>query len=165
MDITDLILADHHRQRLAFAVLDDVDPKDTERLGALWKDLAEFLEVHAAAEEAVFYPELLKLADEGGEETRDAVGDHNDIREAVQRAAAAEVGSDDWWAAVKDAREANTEHMGEEEDDGLPDFRRHASAQLRNDLAIAFETAKTTTAAPGLDTDVKDPDAYVEANS
>ncbi|MCW2778199.1 MAG: hypothetical protein JWN17_1924 [Frankiales bacterium] len=165
MDITDLILADHHRQRLAFAVLDDVDPSDTERLGALWGDLAQFLEVHAAAEEAVFYPELLRLADEGGEETRDAIGDHNEIREAVEKAAAAEVGSRDWWDAVKAARSANTEHMGEEEDDGLPDFRRHASAQLRNDLAVAFETAKTTAAAPQLDTDVKDPDQYVEEHS
>src|ERR1700709_2389977 len=99
MDITELILADHHEQRRAFARLDDVALDDTESLRLLWGDLAHFLEVHAAAEEAVFYPELLRLADTGGEETKDAIGDHNDIRDAVRDSARHEVGSDAWWKA------------------------------------------------------------------
>jgi hypothetical protein len=165
VDITELILNDHHQQRIAFAVLDDVDPADTERLGAIWGDLADFLEVHAAAEEEVFYPELLKIADPDGEETKDAVSDHNDIRDAVAEAARHEVGTDAWWEAVGKARAANTEHMGEEEDEGLADFRKHASLETRNTLAIAFEAAKTASQAPSLDQSDKDPDAYVEENS
>ncbi len=165
MDITELILNDHHRQRLAFAVLDDVDRADIERLGLLWTELASFLEVHAAAEEAVFYPELLRHADPGGAETKDAIGDHNDIRDAVAEAARHEVGTAQWWAAVGKARRANTEHMGEEEDEGLPDFRRHASLELRDELAARFQAAKTAAVAPTLDQSDKDPDSYVEENS
>jgi hypothetical protein len=168
MDITELILTDHHRQRQAFAILDDIDPADTERLAAIWSELATFLEVHAAAEEAVFYPELLKLADPGGDEaaeTTDAIGDHNDIRDAVAEAGRHRVGTKVWWEAVGQARKANTEHMGEEEDEGLADFRKHASLETRHQLAIAFQAAKTPTKAGELDQTDKDPDSYVEDNS
>ena len=34
MDITELILSDHHEQRRMFAVLDEVDPADTATLSA-----------------------------------------------------------------------------------------------------------------------------------
>lgn len=165
VDITELILNDHHRQRQGFAMLDDVDPSDTERLSLVWGDLADFLEVHAAAEEAVFYPELLKQADEDGEETKDAIGDHNDIRDAVAAAAEHEVGSPEWWKAVGAARAANTEHMGEEEDEGLPDFRKHASLESRHELGIRFEAAKTAPVAATLPREDKDPEEYVEENS
>lgn len=165
MDITELILDDHHRQRQAFARLDDIDSGDTERLALVWEQLASFLEVHAAAEEAVFYPELLKRADPDGEETKDAIGDHNDIRDAIAEAAGEQVGSSAWWDAVGKARSANTDHMGEEEDEGLPDFRRHASLELRDELGLRFEAAKNPKVAETLDQDDKDPDTYVEENS
>lgn len=162
MDITDLILEDHHRQRKAFALLDDVDPADTDRLGAIWSDLADFLEVHAAAEEKVFYPALLAVGDPDREETQDAIADHNEIRTAIADAARADVGSDAWWKAVGEARSANTEHMGEEEDEGLPDFRKHATLADRADLGLAFEAAKAAPEQAELDLSEKDPDDYVE---
>ncbi len=165
MDITELILDDHHRQRQAFARLDDIDRGDTELLGLAWEQLASFLELHAAAEEAVFYPELLKKADSGGEETKDAIKDHNEIRDAVAEASHQQVGSDAWWKAVSNARSANTDHMGEEEDEGLPDFRRHASLELRDKLGLRFEAAKNPKVAATLDQGDKDPDAYLAANS
>jgi hypothetical protein len=162
VDITELILNDHHRQRQAFALLDDVDRSDVGRLALVWGDLAEFLEVHAAAEELVFYPELLRLADPDSEETKDAIGDHNQIRDAIHEASGHEVGSDAWWTAVGKCRSANTEHMGEEEDEGLADFRRHASLEERDELGIRFEAAKTAPVAPTLPREDKDPEGYVE---
>jgi hypothetical protein len=164
MDITDLILADHHEQRRAFARLDDTPKDDVEALTLLWGDLAHFLEVHAAAEEAVFYPELLRVADDDGEETKDAIGDHNDIRHGIEEAAKHEVGSDGWWKGVWAAREANTEHMGEEEDEGLASFRRAASLDKRDELGKLFQAAKTRPVEGLLDTDDKDPEEYVAAN-
>lgn len=165
MDITDLVLNDHHRQRQAFAVLDEVDPTDTVRLAAVWGDLAAFLETHAAAEEEVLYPEVLKHSDPEAEDTKDAIGDHNKIRDAVALAAAAEVGCPAWWEAIGAARSENTEHMGEEEDDVLPAFRRRAPVELRVELGLAFEAAKTAKLAPKLDESDKDPQEYVAANS
>ena len=62
MDITQLILDDHHEQRRLFAMLEQIDRGDTDSLSALWARLGTFLELHAAAEEEIFYPALLQAA-------------------------------------------------------------------------------------------------------
>ncbi|MCU1612594.1 MAG: hemerythrin protein, partial [Frankiales bacterium] len=61
MDITEVILEQHHEQRRMFAYLDEMPRDDTDGLGAMWGRLQVFLEVHAEAEEKFFYPRLLKL--------------------------------------------------------------------------------------------------------
>ncbi len=144
MDITQLILDDHHEQRRLFAILEQVDRTDTVTLQAVWGRLAAFLELHAAAEEEIFYPALLRVgiqARRGGtaeDETLDAIGDHNDIRDAVTSVPGHPAGSDEWFAGVAAANLANSDHMGEEEREGLTDFRRLASLQLRHDLGVAW---------------------------
>jgi hypothetical protein len=169
MDITDIILTDHEEQRRMFARMDDIDRSDTATLGKLWTRLSAMLEVHAQAEEEFFYPELLKLGerrrdDTEVEETKDAIGDHNDIRDGILAAAANEVGSPGWWKGVNDAREANDEHMGEEEHEGLADFRRHVDLATRHRIAVQFVAyeAEHVTGVPVID---KDPDEYVQENS
>ena len=62
MDITQLILDDHHEQRRRFALVEQMDSASVAALSDVWARLAVFLEVHAAAEEEIFYPELVKLA-------------------------------------------------------------------------------------------------------
>jgi hypothetical protein len=90
VDITQLILDDHHEQRRLFAILEQIDRSDIGSLSAVWGRLAAFLEVHAAAEEAIFYPALLKAGiaakRKAGveDETLDAIHDHNEIRDAVE---------------------------------------------------------------------------------
>jgi hypothetical protein len=165
MDIAQLILDDHHEQRRLFAILEQIDRNDTATLRAVWARLAAFLEVHAAAEEEFFYPELLRVgAGAGGvdpeAETVDAIYDHNEIRDAVVAVADREVGSDVWYAAVAKANEANSDHMAEEEREGLTDFRRHADLQLRHDIAVRFANFEAThfTGVPPVD---KDPEGYV----
>ncbi len=166
MDITQLILDDHHEQRRLFAILEQIDRTDTAALTALWTRLAAFLELHAEAEEELFYPELLRVgAGAGGvdtpeAETEDAIGDHNDIRDAVAAVEGHQVGSDSWYDAVAKANEANSDHMAEEEREGLTDFRRHAGLQLRHDLAVAFAAFEATHFA-GVTAVDKDPESYV----
>ena len=166
MDITQLILDDHHEQRRLFAILEQVDRSDTETLGVIWDRLAAFLELHAAAEEEIFYPALLRVGIEARrtgtaeEETLDAIGDHNEIRDAVTSAPGHPVGSDAWFAAVTAANLANSDHMAEEERQGLTLFRRLASLQLRHDLGVAFAAyeARHYAGVPPVD---KDPAEYV----
>ena len=169
MDITQLILDDHHEQRRLFAVLEQVDPSDADGLSAIWQRLAAFLEVHAEAEEELFYPALLHLGkgvDERHppeEETEDAIKDHNEIRDAVADAVHHEVGSDGWFAAVAAANKANGDHMAEEEREGLTDFRRHASLSTRHELGVAFATFEARHVL-GVEPVDKDPEEYIEAN-
>jgi hypothetical protein len=54
VDITQLILDDHHEQRRLFAILEQVGRADTGTLSAVWERLSSFLELHAAADEEIF---------------------------------------------------------------------------------------------------------------
>jgi hypothetical protein len=166
VDITQLVLDDHHEQRRLFAILEQIDRSDTDALSAVWGRLAAFLEVHAAAEEAIFYPALLQVGiaarRKAGveDETLDAIHDHNEIRDAVEEVTRHAVGSDAWYAAVAGANLANSDHMGEEEREGLTDFRRLAGLQQRHSLAVAFAAFEARNVAGVVPVD-KDPAEYV----
>jgi hypothetical protein len=159
-DITQLILDDHETFRREFAALDDAE--STEELREIWEPLAALLEVHAAAEESIFYPQLLRRGNNAEDETIDAIGDHNDIRDGVQEAARHPLGSPEWWAGVRQARTANSDHMAEEEDDALVDFRRNTPLGVREELGRQFINFKNShVGAQGLNTNDKDPQQYL----
>jgi hypothetical protein len=163
-DIVRLILSDHETFRARFAELADLRDQP-QAAAALWGELAAHLETHASAEEEHFYPALLQNVDDSEDETKDAIGDHDEIRQGIRRAAAAEVGSDEWWAGIQDAREANDEHLAEEERDDLPDFLRSVSVEVRQELGqrfVAFRDAHPWAA--GLTYEDKDPEKFVADN-
>jgi hypothetical protein len=166
-DITKLILVDHEWFREQFAKLDYLQARAAkgDALEKVWRPLADKLDVHAYIEEAIFYPQLLKRgADDPEGETLDAIGDHNDIRDGVGDANAADVGTDEWWSAVGRARKANDEHMGEEEREGLSDFRRHAPAGLREALGRQYgEFMSKHPTTEGLEIVDRDPQSYVDS--
>ncbi|MGH3854892.1 MAG: hemerythrin domain-containing protein [Pseudonocardiaceae bacterium] len=165
-DITQLILDDHETFRREFVALDSPldGTREPERLGEIWEPLAALLETHAAAEEAIFYPQLLRRGDDAEAETLDAIGDHNDIRDGIREASQHPIGTVPWWDAVRKTKAANDEHMAEEEDGALADFRRNTSLSVRVDLGHQFLNFKTNHSdARGLDTSDKDPQEYVGA--
>jgi hypothetical protein len=167
VDITELILDDHHEQRRLFAILEQVGGSDAQTLRAVWSRLSAFLETHAAAEEEIFYPALLRAGLASGQargaegETLDAIKDHNEIRDSIAAVAGHETGSAGWFAAVAAVNVANGDHMAEEEREGLTDFRRTASLQVRHDLAVEFAVfeARHVLGVPPVD---KDPGSYVQ---
>ncbi|MDI1282631.1 hemerythrin domain-containing protein [Brevundimonas sp.] len=169
MDITQLILDDHAEQRRLFAILEQIDSADTAALTAVWGRLSAFLDAHAEAEERFFYPELLKVGeaandaegDDAGPETVDAIEDHNSLRDAVKAVEKHGVGTPAWVAAVGRANVVNSKHMGEEERQGLTDFRRTAPVETRHALAVKF-AAFTADHITGVRPVNKDPEAYVE---
>lgn len=139
-DVCDLILDEHEQFRRRFAEMDALrsDRADPPRLERVWRPLAQKLEVHASAEETVFYPRLLKEGRRGEEETSDAIDDHNQIRDAIRRAGSEKVGTDEWWDAVLAARRANSDHMAEEEREAIPDFRVNAPSGQREEMGEAW---------------------------
>ena len=170
MDITQLILDDHHEQRRLFAILDQVERSDTATLGVIWARLAAFLEIHAEAEERIFYPALLRVGRGAGgkpdaeDETEHAIRDHNKIRAALAAVARHAVGSAGWFDAVAGANKENGDHMAEEEREGLTDFRRTAGLGTRQELAVAFAAFEAGHFA-GVKSVPKDPKAYVAAHA
>jgi hypothetical protein len=170
MDITEVILHQHHEQRRMFAMLEEWPRDDTAGLDALWSRLEILLEVHAEAEERYFYPELVKIGHGGGdaesvaEEVEDAVKDHNEIRDAIRAVRAAKTASDEWFKGVLDANVANSDHMAEEERQDLTDFRQQASRDLRHDLAVQFLRFEAQHWATGVPIKDKDPEQFVKDN-
>jgi hypothetical protein len=170
MDIAQLILDDHHEQRRLFALLDQVDAADVTALRTIWAQLADFLELHAEAEEQHFYPALLRRGQGQGvqpdakAETLDAIKDHNEIRDAIANVGAHAPGSSDWRRALEAARKANSDHMAEEERQGLADFRQHAPLQIRHDLGVLFATFEARHRM-GVQAQDKDPKAYVRQHA
>jgi hypothetical protein len=171
MDITQLIADDHAEQRKLFALIDELGPDDHDALKAIWTRLRILLDTHALAEERFFYPELLKIGrgadDESpAEETRDAIKDHNEIRDTAAKVDEQNIGTPQWFAAVTAANKANSDHMAEEERQGLTDFRRHAHLDLRHRLGVEFARFEsehlTGTGVKPVDRNV---DAYVLENS
>ncbi len=161
-DICDLILDEHETFRRRFAELDE-HREEPETLKRLWDPLAELLERHAAAEETIFYPELLARGQRAEDETDDAIDDHNDIRDAVRDAASTEPGSDAWWEAVSKAREENSDHMGEEERGALADFRAHAPEDVREEIGNRWvDYNQKHAGGRGVDSSDKDPEEYIE---
>ena len=172
MDITQLILDDHAEQRRLFAIIEQIDPQDVDALSAVWLRLSAFLDVHAEAEERFFYPELLKQGEGANDaedgtvegETEDAIEDHNKLRDAVKAVERHAVGTKAWFDAVGEANVVNSKHMGEEERQGLTDFRINAGVAVRHDLAVrfaAFEAEHIT----GVKPVNKDPEHYVDAHA
>lgn len=170
MDITDLILEDHQEQRRLFLEIDDVANGDPAALKALWTQLRGLLDRHAEAEERFFYPELLKIgrgsgdSDSAEDETRDAIKDHNEIRDHASDVDKYDVGSKQWFEAVEATNKANGDHMAEEERQGLSDFRRNADPQLRDSLGRQFAQFSAEHLA-GVEPVDKDVDEYVKENS
>lgn len=162
-DICDLILDDHETQRRRFAELDEHRDGPPEVLQSHWGPLGVMLELHAAAEEELFYPRLLAVGVEAKDETEDAISDHNEIRDAVRRANDLQAGSDEWWDAVRAARESNGDHMAEEERGALADLRAHDDPSIRAELGARWVEYTTEHAGlRGLSVTDRDPDHYVE---
>lgn len=163
-DITVLILSEHEAFRRAFAEIEQLS--DDEELATRWRELADQLEVHAAGEEEIFYPALLKDVDDSEDDTEHAVKDHNEIREATRKVDDHEVGSNAWWEAFREAREATVDHLGEEERDVLPPFKDEVGDQEREQLGMRWmKFLEEHENAKGLSGREKDPEQYVEEHT
>ena len=163
-DITTLILSEHEAFRRAFAQIEQLT--DPGELSSRWRSLADQLEVHAAGEETVFYPELLRDVDDSEGDTEHAVKDHNEIRETTQAVDAHEVGSPPWWEAFRAAREATVDHLAEEEADVLPPFQAQVGAEQRDELGMRWlQFLEQHSGARGLSGDTVDPEEYVEEHA
>lgn len=170
-DICELILEQHHEMRRRFAALDNhlaTAHLDEATLTRTWESLHRLLDAHAEAEELLFYPLLLQAVDdtEIADETRDAIGDHNKIRDAGAASAQHRVGTPQWWSVVLQAREHNSTHMAEEERGVLCIARTSTDRDLRTEAGShweAFMTGRLGELAE--ESHDKDPDGYVTAHT
>jgi hypothetical protein len=156
-DIVELVLAGHQRILLMQRALLEVDrpagkPGAASALAAVWERLADMIDVQAAAEEEICYLPLLAAGSWSQEELADAVGDLDQIREAMAEARLQPAGSWPWWRAVRAALSACIEHFERQEEGVLADFGGRADRSRRQELGSqwsAFTAARVSDLSSG----------------
>jgi hypothetical protein len=165
-DITKIILSEHEEFKSLFKEISSLEShhhQDKEDLHHRWKNLADYLELHASAEEALFYPKALKQVKDSEEDTKHAVKDHNEIRETTRAVAKEETGTEGWWKAFNEMKDATIEHLEEEEEDVIPPFQKEVPEEEKNEIGRQWrEFCANHSGAKGLSGNKKDPQKYVE---
>ncbi len=113
-------MADHRRiRRLCQALADAARWSGSSGPGwtpaHVWQRLASLLEAHARAEEEICYLPMYRGHAHAAERRREAVADHDDIREAISEARLRRAGSRLWWVAVSAVPAVTIGHLDQEE--------------------------------------------------
>ena len=140
-DIIELVLADHHAVAALFDKLQAATGADDR--AALFAQVKDALEHHASAEEKVLYPRVRKEVPDGREESKDAIEEHDQIRESLKEVEEHDAGTELFSLAVTQLVATTKHHVGVEETELLPDFRKNSEAGEREELGRRFEEAKT----------------------
>lgn len=154
-DVIELIMADHRRIRRLCRALDDAarwsGGSDPDWMPAyVWQRLASLLEAHAQAEEEICYLPMYGRHAHAAERRREAVADHDDIREAITEARLRRPGSRLWWMSVSAVPALTVEHLDREERGPLAASLPRLATRQRRELGrqyAAFLTAWTLDAA------------------
>jgi hypothetical protein len=156
VDVIELILADHRRiRRLRNALCDAVPYSDDHSpgwvLASVWQRTAGLLEAHCRAEEEICYLSMFSSGPHATELRREAIADHDDIREALGEASVSCVGSAQWWRAVRAALAVSADHVDREERGVLADWQLRLTMSQRREFGrqwSAFIAAWTQDATP-----------------
>ena len=138
-DIIEQILTDHKPIKKCIKVMKDFDETNNDRRKA-FEEFAAYLVPHAKAEEHVLYAFLKNDADlcqegfEGDVEHDLAVNLIDDIKHTDDE--------DLWSAKVKVLAELVEHHLKEEEDEVLPNFKKHSKHDERIYLGQDYAQAK-----------------------
>jgi len=140
MDIFSLIKQDHQEVASLFKQLHEA--KGSRALCAqLFTQLKEELELHAYAEEQVFY-RALQEDDMTEEMVEEALDDHQLVAELLDELATTPKGSAAWNEKLQILEENVQEHVEEEESDIFDAARQLLSIEEAAELAERWQTAK-----------------------
>lgn len=135
MLITDLIAQDHRTVQQLFLELEEAKAPAREPLARLVQEL----QVHAEAEEAVFYPAVREVS----RRVDDAEAGHRYMRELIDAVVGAEPGSRSFAEALVQLKQTMVNHAMEEEAGVFMDASRLGLARLE-ELGAAMEAKKRT---------------------
>lgn len=124
--IYDLLHQDHDKVKNALnKILDTTDGAEKTR-EKLFGEIKQDLELHTRFEEEVFYPEFreTKADEEAEEEVEDALEEHSEAKEMLEKLAAMDKTSEEFVEGVKELKQALEHHISDEEDEMFPQARK-----------------------------------------
>src|SRR5579863_775911 len=121
-DILELIMADHRRIRRLRGALQDAARYDADAgpvwlLPHTWQRFTGLLVAHFDAEEEICYLLVFGPGPQAAGRRREAIADHDDIREAVREASLHRAGSARWWRPAMAVLAGSAEHLDRAEHD------------------------------------------------
>lgn len=138
-DIIQMILEDHKPLKQLIKIMKDTDNDLSERQEA-FEEFAPLLVTHAKPEEQTMYVFM-----KGDDETREE-GFEGDVEHMLADQLIEEIKRTDdedlWSARVKVLAELVEHHIEEEEEELLPDFRKHSELEERVELGAEYQQLK-----------------------
>lgn len=147
-DIIDLILKDHIPIKKLIKIMKD-DESEKSELEKAFEEFAPILINHAKPEELTLY---VRMKDEEDMRTTGFEGDieHRLADQLIEEIERTE-DEDEWRAKVKVLAELVEHHVEEEEDEMLPEFRKHTDQEERNELGTKYLELREEMEATGND--------------
>lgn len=145
MDIFDRLTDDHGKQKGLAAGLTDTSGDSAERR-RLFAALKEELETHAAAEEQVFYAELIAKP-EGQSKARHSIAEHKKASDLIEQLEGNDMSSPGWLQTFSKLQHEIVHHVEEEERDVFPLARTLIGDERATDMAREFDERKSAEAA------------------
>ncbi|HKX78486.1 MAG TPA: hemerythrin domain-containing protein [Novosphingobium sp.] len=132
--------ADHDRHRDLLERLGAAKGASDDR-PALFEELRQELQAHAAAEEESLYSVMLANP-ELRDEARHSVSEHKEIDDFLGELVELDAGSNAWTDKFKELRHRYLHHIDEEEEEMFPEADKALSAGCEEQIARTFEQRK-----------------------
>jgi hemerythrin superfamily protein len=137
MRVTDLIAQDHRRVGEMFLELERMDAADGDGRRALFDRIVGELDVHARAEEDVFYPAVRAAS----RRIDDAEAGHEHLRHVIAAFQSLHVEAADFMLGVRQIKSIVLSHVLEEESGVFMDAQRLGGEELER-LGVAMQERK-----------------------
>ena len=144
MNIYNRLKEDHAAQREMCETIANTHSGSQNRAD-LWQKIKVELEAHAAAEEQVFYSELMEKPD-GTDQSRHSVHEHQEMTKLITELDAMDQNADVWLKKFETLKHKVIHHVDEEEADMFPLARKLVGADKANAMAEDFEKRKAAEA-------------------
>jgi hemerythrin-like domain-containing protein len=144
MNAIDLLTQDHRQVKDLFKRFEDTDEEAARR--GIAETLIKELSIHAAIEEAHFYPEIRDNVEGADELVNESLHEHQELKErlATVDGMLDKAGTKAFADKVAKVREAVEHHVGEEEGELFPRVRESLSKTKLEEIGRALKNAKAS---------------------
>ncbi len=142
MDAIALLKKDHRTVKSLFSQFDKLGDGAHKQKKAVVQQIIHELSVHAAIEEALFYPTARAAVKAKEDLVLEALEEHHVVKWLLHELASLEPTHERYDAKVTVLKEAVNHHVEEEESDLFPAFERKVAPAERIALGSALEAAK-----------------------
>jgi hemerythrin superfamily protein len=141
-DPTRILMRDHRRVKALFSRYEKLGKGNGERKGKLFREIHEELNLHAAAEEKLFYPAVRALGTgRSGEMVGEALEEHHIVKVLLKELMNLRPGEEQYDAKMTVLAENVLHHAREEEAEMFPKARKLPAA-TRQELTVRMEALK-----------------------